>query len=755
MLCVKEGAGDKGRLKPADGKGNSHDAASHVSPGIIRTELERIIASKEFAHSESLKRFLRHSVELTLQGQTDRLKESLLGVELFGRAGTFDPRMDPIVRVQAVKLRSRLRQYYASEGQTDPYIIEFPKGGYIPVFRSRRETGAGQALPGSRWLLYAVATAAALLAGTTIWRQSRQEMGQSEWTYTQLAFTTGATSAFPVLSRQGNLLAFASDRGESGNLDLFVQALGVDEAVPLTSHLAQDRQPDFSPDGTRIVFQSDREGGGIYVLSLLSRVERKVAGRGYWPRFSPDGARIAFRGGDGKLYTVPSSGGEPQVVQSNLASPSHPLWTPDGKHLLVLTGDDSAEFDWRVVPVEGGPAATTGAGEALRRHRLGTRSYRPIPGDWLGDRVVFSAGKGQTASLWQILLSPKTLRVSGEPEQLTSGPGPDTFPRAAAEPGGRMRIVFVRESIATHLWSLLLGEKPTGENAGERLLSQDPSALPYSSGAWPQLSSDGSKLVFCSARLGNPDVFLRDLKTGRETPVAANLWPEEWPAISPDGSRVAYVSTQGGQRTLQLWEAAEGTTKRVCNQCGTPIQWSGDGKMILLSSGDPARLRALKIPSGEIQDLFPNLKYTLREAALSPDGGWIAMRTEAMEPSCPSVFLARFPGGSQGGCAEWISLAAAGVISGLAWSSDGRWLYFLSKFDGFNCVWRQELDPASKRLIDRPMPVRHFHHYQKHPVSGGGIVVSKDKLVAWLTTSASGLWMAELGSPQARHAVIR
>jgi hypothetical protein len=311
-----------------------------------------------------------------------------------------------------------------------------------------------------------------------------------------------------------------------------------------------------------------------------------------------------------------------------------------------------------------------------------------------------------------------------------------------------MRVVFSRESIATHLWSLPLDQKPPGEDTGERRLTHDPSSLPDSSGTSPQLSADGSKLVFCSARLGNPDVFLRDLKSSRETPVAANPWPEQWPAISPDGSRVAYVSIQEGRRALHLWEAAGGTTRKVCDGCGRPIDWAGDGKLILLSGEDPPRLRALQIPAGEVRDPLPGLKYTLLEAALSPDGRWIAMRTEAIEPGCPSAFLAPFPAESPSRCAGWIPLAELGRISGLEWSRDGGWLFFFSNLDGFTCIWRQRLHPASKRLIDKPLAVRHFHHHQKHPVSGGGMVVAGDKLAVWLMESATGVWMAELGSPR-------
>ncbi len=105
----------------------------------IRAALEKILASPGFANAERLSRFLRYTVEETLNGQTDKLKESLLGIDVFGRKPSYDPRVDAVVRTEAVKLRARLREYYESEGREDEIVIDLPKGGYIPAFRHREK----------------------------------------------------------------------------------------------------------------------------------------------------------------------------------------------------------------------------------------------------------------------------------------------------------------------------------------------------------------------------------------------------------------------------------------------------------------------------------------------------------------------------------------------------------------------------------------------------------------------------------------
>src|SRR6516164_8863401 len=101
----------------------------------VRKELERVLASKGFARNERLSRFLRVVVERHLEGRDGDLKESVIGIEVFGRQPGFDPKQDSTVRSEAARLRARLTEYYAGEGSGAAVIIELPKGGYTPAFR--------------------------------------------------------------------------------------------------------------------------------------------------------------------------------------------------------------------------------------------------------------------------------------------------------------------------------------------------------------------------------------------------------------------------------------------------------------------------------------------------------------------------------------------------------------------------------------------------------------------------------------------
>ena len=101
-----------------------------------RRALEKVVLSPGFVDAGRLPAFLRHIVERALDSETDRLKESVLGVEVFGRPADYDPRTDPIVRVEARRLRQRLDEYYAGLGKSDTIRISLPKGGYTPVFET-------------------------------------------------------------------------------------------------------------------------------------------------------------------------------------------------------------------------------------------------------------------------------------------------------------------------------------------------------------------------------------------------------------------------------------------------------------------------------------------------------------------------------------------------------------------------------------------------------------------------------------------
>ena len=134
---------------------------------LVRNQLEKILASEGFARNERLRGFLRFVVEEELSGEGSQVKECVIGSSVFGRKPDYDVRHDSVVRTEAVKLRARLMEYYTAAGTGDPVVIDLPKGGYKPVFRTAGRRAQAPRLRW-RWLGVAVGVPVAVLAAL-IW----------------------------------------------------------------------------------------------------------------------------------------------------------------------------------------------------------------------------------------------------------------------------------------------------------------------------------------------------------------------------------------------------------------------------------------------------------------------------------------------------------------------------------------------------------------------------------------------------------
>lgn len=121
---------------------NSRPAGRTVDPhfddAALRAQLERICSSSDFQVPERARSFLSYVVEQTLAGRADRIKAYTIATEVFGRDATFDAQNDPIVRIEAGRIRQALEKYYLTSGATDPIRITIPKGGYVPHFEAHQ-----------------------------------------------------------------------------------------------------------------------------------------------------------------------------------------------------------------------------------------------------------------------------------------------------------------------------------------------------------------------------------------------------------------------------------------------------------------------------------------------------------------------------------------------------------------------------------------------------------------------------------------
>ena len=284
----------------------------------------------------------------------------------------------------------------------------------------------------------AAATCVAIAVGVDWWVRS-PPAAPSYWKLTRLTADAGLATS-PALSSDGKLLAYSSDGGRDGGLDLYIKQAAGGQPIRLTSDGADNRRPDFSPDGTKIVFQSNRGGiHGIYQIPAFGGEVRLLARDGLRPRFSPDGSKVAYwAGSEGQVQTAPGNaavwvvaagGGQPQRLRSSLTAAQAPIWSPDGRRLIFVGYTsaklyDSSSLDWWLAAPDGGEAVKTDAYDALVRAGLPVAPF-PLPFCWSMDTntVLFSARAGDAVNIWEINLSPRTGKVNGVPRRLTAGAG--------------------------------------------------------------------------------------------------------------------------------------------------------------------------------------------------------------------------------------------------------------------------------------------------------------------------------------------
>jgi Tol biopolymer transport system component len=500
------------------------------------------------------------------------------------------------------------------------------------------------------------------------------------------------------------VLAFASDRSGDGNFDIWVQQVGANEPVRLTRHPANDYNPQFSPDGTQIAFRSDRDGGGLYVMPALGGGERLIMVKGNRPRYSPDGKWIAYTVDASEAYVIPATGGVPRQIQVPCCPiVAYPTWVGAGRLLVYARpeGKNEADSDWWVTSLEGGSAIRTGAVSVLKQHGLsGKFGLRFVPGFWSADRraVTFSAVYRNSTDLWELKLSPDTWRVSGSPRRLTfltSGSLLDLAPSSG--PGGR--IAFMSANSEIGVWSGALGSEPGDTHQLQRVRQR---------AFWASVTRDGMTMVFNKLeRSGNLEVWLRDLRSRTEIPIATSGVPELWPKISPDGQKVAYAVLPASQ--IRVWSSSRPEPTTACDHCAEPWTWSSDGRYLLVRVGESRRIAAVEFGASPGMDIvYESPGFRLQRSRFSPDDRWVAFAVQKGEVS--KIFVAPFRGRVSVPRSEWQELTTEDVVAiVVGWSTDGTLVYYLSDRDAFRCLWAQPVDTRTKRPTGPPVEVYPIH----------------------------------------------
>jgi serine/threonine-protein kinase len=638
-----------------------------IDRAVVLTELDKILSDPAFKRADRSSTLLRFLVEQTLEGRAERLKEYTLGSEALGRGESFDPRIDPVVRAEASRLRGRLEQYYQTAGQEAPLIISLAKGSYVPQFIRPLPADApapelaslqpsAAAVPRMFiWLAGAVIAVAVAVAG---WIQSRSEP-PAPVTAPPARFEVELRSDGALASDVGTTVVLSSDasrivfvsRDADGRTHLNTRQLDQPRTVALAGTDGA-RGPFFAPDGRWVGFWADGKlkkmslDGGAPVV-LCDATDLLGASWGV------DDTIIAAIGSSGQLSRIPASGGDPSVA-IDLSAESIVVRWPQ------LLGDgDSVVY-----------TAFTGAG--ADRANIEVQSLRSrkrtvlVRGGTFGRLVNGYLTYVNQGTLYAVKVDQSSLSVSGAPIPLFDDVAySPLFGYAQLDVSQAGMLVYRRGAENQRVAVVTM-------NGRDGITPLLPVPGHYS---WLRVSPDRRRVALTTQESGIATIAIYDLPTTERSGVTTRpgqftglTWlsrdvvafggangigwiradkPDEsatlvtgqvaqtpW-SVTPNGSRLAYYE-RSAESGFDLWTV--------------PIEWTDEGPR----AGKPEpflRTRAFEV--------YPSF---------SPDGQWIAYASN--ESGAWEIYVRRFP---DDGTKVRVS-TAGGVVP--AWSPATRQLIF-------------------------------------------------------------------------------
>lgn len=473
-----------------------------------------------------------------------------------------------------------------------------------------------------------------------------------------------------------NIAAAVSPAGDRIAFDL-VSALWVVDAAGgmarrLTDDLADVAQPDWSPDGREIVFQSYRDGNfHLWIVGLDGAPPRQLTSGPFdcrEPRFSPDGGRIAFssdKGGSYGIHVLDRASGAVSVLVDTQAEECEPAWSPDGRKVAFTSNKSKVEVvdeaggrstiaaieethDIMAPKEVHGPSWTPDGQDVIytviangkaELHRSGTplvtgEDVFPFRVTWLpnGDYLYTSSGKIRRRSLGVgdgAVIDFSAEVVAVEPVYVRKPRDFQSYqPRPVVGIGSPV-LSPDGKSIAfralNDIWTMVIGQAPV-PLTGDAFLKSDP--------AW---SPDGRWLVYSSDRGGKLDLWLRDVHGGGDRQLTHLDHAAVSAAWSPDGATIAFLDQTG---TLHTIEVAGGAVRKILGPLWEPGRpsWGPDGRTITLAAFKPysARYReglseilTIDLATGEVayRSALPDRSLSTRGddgPVWSPDGTRLA-----------------------------------------------------------------------------------------------------------------------------------
>lgn len=622
----------------------------------VRHQLDRMLGSELFRAAGRSSQVLRFVVEHALSDSRERLKEYTIGAEALGRGDSFDPRIDSVARVEASRLRGKLEQYFAGEGNSDPVVIQLPKGGYVPIFERRAVIASGVSPDGgqARRMLYWGLISAVLLVAGALWRpwgkpaavpRPMVKFEAELWSGGEIGSVVGTNL---VLSPEGSRMVFVAFNA-NGIAQLHTRRLD-DLEISLLPGTEGARNPFFSPDGQWIAFWADHKlkkapvtgtsgnrGAPMILCDALG-----MAG-GSW---GDDGNLVVSLAAGPKLAVVPASGGNPRTTVEMPRGVNPPRWLQvlPGSQAVLYTNLGSSGADvanLEVISVADGRRKVLVRGGTFGR-------YMPS-----GHLAYINQG-----TLYVIAFDLTRLEVQGSPVPFVNNV-------AYSQVFGFAQFDFSQSGILAYRRSAERGDAmPTWLDANERTTPILAQPGPYQ---FPRLSPDGKVVALSRFDSDGSHLWLATTKEGKLSELPSSAKTQMAPLWTRDGRFLIFSAGNSIE-----WMAVDGVGKKGTLLRGSTVQipWSfnADGNLMAYHKLDavthfdlwtvPLHEQNGELVAGEPREI---LKTPAVETypAFSPDGRWLAYTSN--RSGAYEVYVRPFPQAgpdrqiSQGGgrCPRW------------------------------------------------------------------------------------------------------
>jgi serine/threonine protein kinase len=553
-------------------------------------------------------------------------------------------------------------------------------------------------------------------------------------------------SVSPRLSRDGKTIAYASDRAEPGNQDIWVQQVPDGTPRRVTTDPGTDTSPSISPDGRTLVFESSRSHPGIYATELDGAGDRLLVPGGHEPVFSPVDRSFLYWEGDEfghrlrrKIYRYEFSTGKSTQLSPEMTDATSPVWNSDGRHLLFVgckdpSGDIPSCEDWWVTTTSGGPARNTNAVALLKSQQFRSQDYF---GGWQGNTLVFSALHDSFVGLWSIKIDPQSGKVRGMPRKLIAGDRRD-FIISSSLVGDS--LAYCQMNPAIHIWKI---DHPTRRKHPQPYKITQDTEFDLA----PRASQNGRWLSFARGSSDNPNLYLRDMVTATERMVVSRGTSKLASIPNESGTAIAYETSDAGVHSILL-AGSDNIPRRLCTGCRNPTGWMPHDEALLYGDSAVSEVRMMRISSGEAKTILSFSDGSVRDAVWSAANHFIVFTVSGPE-SLGQVFAAKFPPGNNSPDNRWIQITDKAYYSRRpVWSDDGKTIFYLSDRDGFWCIWGERFDPAAGRATGKPIPIQHFHDMRLSPEELGGdlfnLSAAGDSLYLNLVESGGTIWLGKL-----------